>query len=426
MTNKNSVLKWIIWALAAFFYFYEYLLRVSPSVMVPELMNAFGVDAAVLGVIVSSYYYAYAPMQLPVGLLIDRFGAKNLLTFAAFVCAIGAVLFGVANHFLSAATGRFFIGFGSSFAFVAMVYVCSHWFPASKRALLVGLANSIGMLGAFSGQGPLSFVLHNVNWRAALIALGFLGVFLAIVIYFTIETEKSPSHSPMNYSHSFKSLLSGLKTLCKNKATWLNAFITLLFYTTTSAIADLWGVPFLQSAYHLSKHSAGFAISMIFIGWLFGGPTIGFISDKIRTRIKIIALCIGLTILSLLSVVYLTGMPLPLLYFALFCIGFFSSGELLNFTLATELNPHKIKGSAIAFTNFVVSCGSGFIQPIIGVFLDMTWSGEKENGINIYTTAGYQKAFLILPIFLCLALVLCYFLKEGKLKEHGSEPLSGD
>ena len=422
MTNKNGMLKWVIWALAAFFYFYEYLLRVSPSVMVSELMNAFHVDAAILGLLVSFYFYAYAPMQLPVGLLIDRFGAKRLLTFAAMICGIGSILFGVSSYFWEASFGRLLLGFGSSFAFVAMVYVCSHWFPKSKRALLVGLANSIGMLGAFCGQGPLGIALHKVNWRVAMILLGIAGFLLAFLIYFIVETDKPhPSHKNIS-----KTLFTGLKSICKSRYTWINAVIALLFYVTTSAIADLWGVPFLQSAYHLSKHTAGFAISMIFLGWVAGGPLIGLLSDKIKKRKKIIILCIIFTILSLVPVIYCTNMPLGIVYILLFFVGFFSAGELLNFTLATELNSSHVKGSAIAFTNCVVSFGSAVIQPIVGVFLDMTWNGTKENGINIYSVKDYQSAFLILPIFLCLALGLCYFLKEVKPTEHAVEPLSSD
>lgn len=425
MTTKSGMLKWIIWALAAFFYFYEYLLRVSPSVMVPELMNTFHVDAAALGLLSSFYFYAYAPMQLPVGLLIDRFGAKKLLTFASLICGVGSILFGISSHFLEASLGRFLLGFGSSFAFVAMVYVCSHWFPKSRRALLVGLANSIGMLGAFCGQGPLGVALHAVNWRVALILLGVAGFCLALLIYFIIEAESPhPSHSQSK--NITKTLLSGLKSICKSRYTWINAVVTLLFYVTTSAFADLWGVPFLQSAYNLSKHTAGFAISMVFLGWLVGGPLIGFISDKIKKRKKIIIISIIFTIFSFVPVIYLTHMPLSVVYVLLFLVGFFSAGELLNFTLATELNSPHVKGSAIAFTNCIVSFGSGLIQPIVGVFLDMTWDGTKQGGVNIYSVRDYQWAFLILPILLCLALVLCYFLKEAKPTEHAVEPLSSD
>ena len=424
MSSQHSMLKWIIWSLAAFFYFYEILLRVSPSVMVPELMNSFHVEAAALGLLSSCFYYAYAPMQLPVGLLIDRYGAKKLLTFAAILCGIGAILFGISVKFWEASFGRFLLGFGSSFAFVAMVYVCSHWFPSTKRALLVGLANSIGMIGAFSGQGPLGIVLQRVNWRVALILLGLTGFFLAFLVYFIVEGEKISKDAR---SDNLKdSLFKGLKTICSSKMTWLNACVALLFYATTSAFGELWGVPFLQSAYGLSKSAAGFAISMIFLGWLTGGPLIGLLSDRLKKRKQLIVISIILAISCLLPIIYATMMPIWILYPLLFSLGFFSSGELLNFTLSTELNPSHVKGSAIAFTNCIVSFGSGFVQPTIGVFLDYFWSGNTLNQIHVYSAKDYQKALAILPILLFISLILSLFLKEAKIKQHASEVLSSD
>ena len=424
MSKKNSVVKWVIWSLAAFFYFYEILLRVSPSVMVPELMNSFSVDAAALGLLTSCFYYAYAPMQLPVGLLIDKYGAKKLLTFASIFCGIGSIVFAVSTYFLEASFGRFLIGFGSSFAFVAMVYVCSHWFPVSKRALLVGLANSIGMLGAFSGQGPLGFMLQKMNWRVIMIALGLAGFFLAFLVFFIIDHEKITKEQQKKNLAS--SLLSGLKTICQSKQTWINSGIALLFYMTTSAFGELWGVPFLQSAYGLSKYSAGFAISMIFLGWLIGGPSIGYLSDRLKRRKSIIVYCILVTLIALIPIIYWTSMPLTVLYILLFTVGFASSGELLNFTLATEINSAHVKGSAIAFTNCIVSFGSGLIQPVVGVLLDYFWTGEKLNSIYIYNTIEYQKALLILPLFLILSLLLTFFLKESKRKDLAIEIKSSD
>lgn len=424
MPKQSSAAKWIIWSLAAFFYFYEILLRVSPSVMVPELMQSFGVEAAALGLLTSCFYYAYAPMQLPVGLLIDRFGAKNLLTFASIFCAVGAMIFSISTVFLHAAFGRFLLGFGSSFAFVAMVYVCSHWFPASKRALLVGLANSIGMLGAFSGQGPLGLALQHASWRVVILSLGLVGFLLAFLVFFFVEKEKKKTAAT---KQSFStSLLQGLKAVCKSRLTWVNAIVTLLFYMTTSAFGELWGVPFLQSAHGLSKHSAGFAISMIFLGWLIGGPSIGFFSDYYKQRKMFILGSILLALCCLIPILYWVSMPIVILYTFLFLLGFFSSGELLNFTLATELHAHHVKGAAIAFTNCVVSFGSGLIQPIVGVFLDYFWLGNTSEGAPIYSTQEYQKAFLILPVFLGLAFVICLFLKEPKVKEEASQVLSSD
>lgn len=423
MQNRSGILRWFIWGLAAFFYFYEYLLRVSTSVMVPEMMQAFKVDAALVGVLSAFYFYSYAPMQIPVGMLMDRFGAKKLLSIASLVCAAGIILFGVSHAIWQACGGRLLMGLGSSIAFVAMVFVCTHWFEKPKRALLVGLANSIGMLGAICGQGPLSLTIKKFDWRITCIWLGVVGVILAIVIYFVIGKRKETSTAlerPTTGSH----LLKGIKHLCKSVHSWNNAIITLFFYMTTTAIGGLWGVPFIQRAHGVSKHAAGFATSMLFFGWLVGGPIMGFISDRLKNRKMVILVTLILTLLSLLGVIYGTNLPIVYIYLLMFATGFFSSGELLNFTLSTELNPKQYKGTAIAFTNFIVASGSAVIQPLVGYFLDKSWDGKTLNGVNIYSVKDFQNAFLILPILLAIAILMTFFLKEVPPTEQTEDLIS--
>ncbi len=414
MKNK-SALKWVIWTLAAFFYFYEYLLRVSPSVMVPELMQAFSVDAAQMGILSAFYFYAYAPMQLPVGMLMDRFGARKLLTFASLICGLGAIFFGIAHSILLAKAGRLFIGVGSSFAFVAMVFVCSHWFKPEKRAFLVGLANSIGMLGAVAGQGPLSLMVKNFDWRYTMNILGVLGLALAVLIFILIRGKSSTPVKQFESSPDAPiKLMEGFKAVTKNGFCWLNAIIALLFYMTTTAIGGLWGVPFLQAAYGVSKHTASFAMSMLFVGWLVGGPLVGVLSDRMGKRKPLLGLSIIFTLLSLLPIIYLTDMPITIVYGLFFFVGFFSSGELLNFTFSTELVNVKYKGAAIAFTNFIVAVGSSFIQPLIGYFLDMGATTSKSTMVHHYSAFDYKMSFSILPAMLVLAIILSFFLKEKK------------
>ena len=191
----------------------------------------------------------------------------------------------------------------------------------------------------------------------------------------------------------------------------------------------------LTAMWALSEAALGgllHALKVPFTGLFVGGVSvifislIGYFSDRVKKRKQFIVLSIFLTICCLMPVIYFPKMPLMIVYTLLFGIGFFSAGELLNFTLATELNSKEVKGSAIAFTNCIVSFGSGLIQPVIGMLLDLNWSGRKENGINIYASADYQFAFVIFPLFLILALFMTFFLKEGKIKESAVEIKSSD
>ncbi|MGE0831882.1 MAG: MFS transporter [Simkaniaceae bacterium] len=411
--KKSSPLAWWTWSLAVLFLFYEFFVRVFPSIMVKDLMAAFSVTAGTLGTLSAFFFYAYAPMQIPVGLLMDRFGARRLLTFAALFCGIGSFLFGTALHLAAAEFGRFLMGIGSAFAFVGMVYVCSHWFPPKKLALLVGIGNSVGMLGAVGAEGPLSFAVESFGWRWTVNAFGFIGIALALILFLFIRKEPKSSKEQKRKETS-ADLGENLKIVCSNYRTWLNGIIALLFYMTTAAFASLWGIPFLVESYQISKDLAGFIVSMIFVGWIIGGPIIGVISDRCNKRKPFLYASTLLTCLCILPVIYLSGLPTWLLFVLLLLVGFFQSAQLLNFSLAIELNPIKAKGTSIALTNFLVAFGSSVMQPLLGFLLDLGWDGKVREGIPVYSLEDYHMAMMSFPVTLALSFILLLFLKEDK------------
>lgn len=418
MKKYSSSLKWIIWSLAATFYFYEFVLRVSPSVMVSELMESFGITASMVGILSAFYLYAYAPMQIPVGIIMDHFGVKKVLSIASLICGLGAVLFAATNYLAFASFGRLLIGAGSAFAFIAMIYVTSHWFSLKKRAFLIGIANSFAMLGASAGAGgPLTILIKDFGWQRIISILGFFGIFLGFVIYivfkFDKKDEKVEEKTAQKESHIFKNLLS----VISKKGTWINSLAALFFYITTTAFGGLWGLSFIQTAYGVSKSVAGYAISMIFVGWLIGGPLMGFVSDFIGKRTTTIRIGIIGALMSLIFVIYFPIFHIYVVYGLLFMLGLFSSAELLNFSLAIELNTFKAKATAAAFTNFIISCGDATSQYIVGFLLDSTWSGKLVEGIRLYGTREYQIALSILPGAMILAFLLMFFIKENKVVE---------
>lgn len=415
--KQLSSMRWIFWILAVIFYCYEYTLRVAPSVMVQDIMSAFSIDAGLFGGLIAFYLYAYAPMQLPAGLLMDRYGARKLLTFALILCALGSILFSMTTDLMLARLGRFLMGAGSAFAFVGLVYICSHWFSGKRMAFLVGFGNSLGMIGAVGGQGPLSFVVDGIGWRATYLYLGFLGLILAALILFIVRNRSTSKHQPQEVS-SLKEVFKNFKHILKNPWTWVNSVIALLFYTTTVNFAGLWAVPFFQTAYGFNKALAGFAASTIYIGWIVGGPFIGYWSDRLGQRKPMILLFSLVALVAISAVIYVNDLPVWLVFALLLIGGIALSGQLLVYTLSVELNIAKAKGSAIAFTNFMVFLAGSIVQPLVGCLLDHHAHVTRGAAAPLFTTADYHFALIVFPLSLALTFLLTLFFKEEKHIDH--------
>lgn len=412
MKHPMHIKRWVIWSLAVLFYFYEYFLRVSPGVMVKELLGAFHIGAGVFGTMTAFYLYAYAPMQLPVGILMDRYGARKLLTLATLGCGVAAFIFGFAEWIWVADLARFLMGAGSAFAFVGMVYISSHWFSGKTLALLVGVGNSIGMLGAVFGEGPLSLLVQEISWRPTMFLLGGVGLVLGLIIFIAVRNDPPGMESHTPQATEKEPLLKNLKIVGKNPQTWVNGIVALCFYTATVAYGGLWAIPFLKNAHQMSISQASFAASMVYVGWIIAGPIIGHISDKICNRKVMLLIFTFLSVVFFLLINYLVPLPNWIVFTLMLLLGISLSGELLCYCLAIELNPHESKGTALALTNCLVFIGGAFIQTLVGWLLQLNWTGTMEKGIPHYSLENYQTAMLSFPIAITIAFVFSFFLKE--------------
>lgn len=407
-----SVLAWLVWSLSCIFYFYECLLQVSPSVMSNELMRDFGVTSQTLGILSGIYFYSYAFMQLPGGVMMDQFGPRRLLTVATLICAISTITFGYTDNFYAACTARLMIGFGSAFAAVGAMKLAASWFPSNRFAFLTGLMVTIGMLGAIGGEAPMALLVDLYGWRHSMLIMGIVGLFLAFFIFFVIKDSPS-KFVPQNENHIEDApLFSSLITLLKNKQLWLIALYGGLMYMSTPVFCGLWGVPFLMIKLHLTKAMAANYISLIFIGWAVAGPLWGIYSNRIGKRKPslYIASC-GALITSLLFI-YAPLESNLLMQFLLFIFGVFSAGFLPAFAVAKELCNKRYVATGLSFMNMMNMLGIAIAQPMIGVILDRLWTGELQDTVRVYSLGAYQLSLIILPIGIGISLAILPLVKE--------------
>ncbi len=418
-SETSNLLAWIIWTLSALFYFYEFFLQVSPSVMSHNLMASFSIDGAQVGNLAAIYFYAFAAMQIPVGMLLDRFGPRKLLTIAALGCGIGNIVFASASVLWQAEVGRLIIGLGSAFSVVSCLKLAANWFPVRRFAFLTGLMLTIGMLGALFGEAPLSLLVQAIGWRDTMWLLACAGIILSALIFLIVRDR--PERSKVQYSGlqdqshnismSFKQLLLLLKGILTKKQNWYTALYGGLMFAPTSAFAALWGVSFFVAKYHMDRFLAATMISVIFVGWVVGSPLIGNISDRIQRRKPPLYMASVGSIISIYFVIYVS-MPIWLLCIALFCFGFFTSGFLPAFSIMRESNPQKANATALGFMNGMNMVGGAVLQPLIGWLLDEDWHHKVSHGVMNFSPGNYEHAMIVLPLCLLASLLFLPLIKE--------------
>lgn len=408
----KSIMPWIVWGLGCLFYFYECLLQVSPSVMSNELMRDFSVTSQTLGVLSGIYFYSYAAMQLPGGVMMDYFGPHRLLTIATSICAISTVAFGLTDNFVMACLARLMIGFGSAFAAVGAMKLAANWFPAERFALLTGMMVTIGMLGAIGGEAPLAMLIDSVGWRHSMVIMGGVGIILAILIFTVTKDVPKKSRTHHTTTGDDEPMLNSLITLLKNKQLWLVAFYGGLMYMATPIFCGLWGVPFLMFKMHIAKATAANYISLVFVGWAIASPLWGIFSNRIGRRKP--PMYIG-SIGALISCTIFIYAPIQsgwLIQFFLFTFGIFSAGFLPAFAVAKELCNKKYVATGLSFMNMMNMVGIAIGQPLIGYILDKFWQGEIIDKIRIYPLEAYHIALALLPIGMLISLLILPRLRE--------------
>ena len=415
-TVSARALPWLVWFLAALFYLYENVLQVSPGVMVPDLMHAFSINSAALGGLIAFFFYSYAGMQIPVGVLVDNYDARLLLTGATLSCVLGAVLFGTATSIIVAAIGRLLIGFGAAFAAVCSMKLASNWFPLKKFSLLVGLMVTMGMLGSMIGEKPLALLVDYLGWRHALLCLAAFGVVLALLVVLIVR------NSPMSLTNKKDDVAGdklkkeqpiwhGLLQVMKSRQSWILAAYGGLMFATTSSFGGLWGVPLLMKAYGLERPEAAGIVSIMFFGWVVGAPLSGVLVSFLQSHKKVLwGSSIG-AFLVIIGVLYV-HLPLMALSALIFCFGVFSSGFLPSFSLIHDLHFDGRSGAALGFMNTANMVGGAVGQPLIGMLLDWGWDGTVVNNVRIYSIENYQYSLLFLPIIIACSLLLIPFIHE--------------
>jgi len=394
--------RWLAWAALAAVFLLVNLHRLSTAVLSEELTLAFETSAAQLGTVHASFFFIYAVIQIPTGVLADRFGPRYVGSVGGLVLSIGALVFALSTSYLAALVARGLIGLGSGVIFVSILRFCANWYRTDEFATMAGLTGSVAGLGAILATTPLAVTVDRFGWRPTIAWLAIIGIVASSAVY--LLARRSPADAglepiegvPEQPSLSLAEIGNQLRTLTRDRTQWLLSFIFFAGNGTLLTLLGLWGVPYLVVVYDLEVTTASTVTLLGSVGLLVGSPTIGWLSDRLGTRLA--PMTAGLAVYALaLSVVPIFGRPpLFLVAVAYFCCGLLFGASFLSISVIKDRYPAGASGVATATVNTAGFVGGTILPTAMGVALDTYRTGDTVGGTVAYTEFGYRVAFGVL------------------------------
>ncbi|MEM6985270.1 MAG: MFS transporter [Pseudomonadota bacterium] len=391
---------------------YAFVQRVAPSVMTGELMRDLSVGAAALGTLSAMYFYSYAVIQLPVGMLLDRFGPRKLLSAAMLVCAAASLAFAASDSVVSASLSRAMVGAAVAFCFVGTLTIANLWLPANRFATLAGLVQSVGMMGAMLGQAPLRWMVDDLGWRGSFQALAVVAALLAVSMFWVIPRRAQRADTqPANAANQQSDAGSALSVL-KNPHTWRCALIGFALTPIMLAFAGLWAVPWMVQIHGFTEATAAGTASLLFLGWAVGSLLSGFVSDLIGRKRPVLLLGGCLCVVCYAALLFLPSLSHAALSALFVLIGLGGATMVLTFGLVRTGNPPAHAAAAMGVVNTCVVGSGAVMQPLIGWLLELYWDGQTRDGVQVFSESTYQLAFSSLLVLLAIGVVATWLMRE--------------
>ncbi|MEN8236674.1 MAG: MFS transporter [Pseudomonadota bacterium] len=410
----------LIWGTTSFFYFYQFIIRVSPSVTAAQIMQDLSIQACSMGMLASTYYAGYTGMQIAVGIILDRIGVRYPLAIASLLCVGGCLLFASSDSLIVMGIGRFFMGVGSSIGLLSCVKSASVWFSPRVLPTLIGWTMLMGPFGGAVGGAPFASLVSVYGWRGAILVLALAGFVVAVMAWMFVrdKTEITVQEQPR------VTILESLIIILQKPQTYLYGLYGCLMYIPLSGFVDLWGVPYMMHTYGLDEVKAAGFVSQIYIGVGVGGPLGAWVLAQVKRYKPVLLAGAFLSGLMFLISIYapvdvmkpvimlpgfITFRLLDILFLA---AGLFATVQFYAFACVVAINADYLSGTASGVHNMACMLSGIIFQPVIGWLLDLSWDGTLLDGAPVYREADYLIALIAVPLSLILATITGFFLKE--------------
>ncbi|MGI9371192.1 MAG: MFS transporter [Hyphomicrobiales bacterium] len=403
---------------------YAFFQRVTPSAMVDDLMRSFNANAAMIGNLSALYFYFYAGLQIPIGTLMDKWGARIMLSTSMLLAGLGSLIFSLATIVEIAYLGRILVGIGSGVAFVATLTLAARWFPPHRFAFLSGITMFSGLMSGVFGQGPLAAIVVAFGWRPVMAIASLFALALAVVIWVVVRNSPEEAlglrseHTIKNQNHS---LMQSFLGTVKRMRVWYIGMIAMACSGPMLAFGALWGVPYMTERYGLTRPEAASYASLLLIGFACGAPLAGWISDALRRRKMPLVIASFLNIVLVALFFYGPDVPLVGAGLYIFLLGIVGAGMASTYAFAKESVPPQMHGTVTGLVNMMTVGAGALLQPIVGLILQWQWDGEMRDGVPVYTPEMFNIAFLSVLVLAVFGFVAALATHETFCKQQVTE-----
>jgi sugar phosphate permease len=413
--RKTLRYRWFIFWCLAFGYILVFFHRLCPAVVATDMMTDLHASGALIGFLSSAYFYPYALMQLPTGLLSDTWGPRRTITLFLCAACAGSVMLGLTTSPAGAIFGRLLVGLGVSTLFVCTLKILAEWFSIREFVTMTGILMAMGGVGSLSAATPLAVVSAGIGWRMSFVLVGLLTAVLAVLVWKIVRDRPADLGWPSPAEHATSGdppirLAEGIRQVVSLPAFWPLAAWFFFKYGIFTSFAGLWGGPYLMQVYGVTKARAGGVLSLVAVGMIVGSPLLGYLSNRVLKGRKPTLILASLAMVAMTALLAFATDTLSLPVIGGLCFGFgvFASAiAVIGFACARELFPSRIAGTCLGLLNLFPFAGGALLQPLLGYIL------ESHGKIGTaFTIGGYRRAFLVLFLSALAALIASLFVKE--------------
>lgn len=385
-------------------YFLSYLYRVVNAVIAPDLIADIGVGPSTLGMLTAVYFISFASFQLPLGVLLDRFGPRRVEGTLLLFAGLGAFIFARAETLTGLVTGRAFIGFGVSACLMASFKAYTLWFPREKWPLIYGFQMAAGGLGALAATSPVEAALQFTNWRGVFTGLAFLTLLSAGIIFLVVPEKKVEGAR-----ESLQNQMLGIREVFTSRKFWRTAPLTTMSQTAFLAIHGLWAGPWLSHVVKLDRGGVAEVLSWVAIAMIAGFIVLGGLTEQLGRK------GVSVATTAVTGMTFFTGVQLLLIFGPTswtvpiwIAFGFFGTSGIIAYSALSQSFPIHLSGRVTTAVNLLVFVTAFGAQWAIGVIID--WFTIDPG--KVLPASGFKVGFALILILEFAGLI--HYIREGR------------